>query len=58
MEISQIITVTVKDGKIEKIENYTFAKGTASTGYQRISMEIEVISTNIFNHPDNVTNVI
>lgn len=58
LEISQTITVTVKDGKIEKIENYTFAKGTASTGYQRISMEIEVISTNIFNHPDNVTNVI
>ncbi len=49
LEISQTITITVQDGSIVKIENHTLAKGNASTGYQKIAMEIEVKSTNVFN---------
>lgn len=57
LEISQTLTVTVKDGAITKIENRTLAKGNASTGYQRIAMEIEVTSTNVFHSSDNVTSL-
>ena len=46
--IVQTITVTVENGSIVKIENHTLAKGTASTGYQQIAMEIELTSTNVF----------
>ena len=48
-DILQIMTVTVENGGISKIESRTTAKGTASTGYQTIEMNIEVVSVNIFN---------
>jgi hypothetical protein len=46
--ILQTLTITVENGSITKIENYTVAKGTANTGYSTVSMEIELTSTNIF----------
>ena len=45
----QIITVTIKDGKITKIVNEVVAKGSGKINYTNANVTIEVNSTNTFN---------
>lgn len=46
--IQQTLRITVKNGSIVKIENDTLAKGTASTGFSSIEMQVHLSSVNTF----------